>query len=149
MGGKTAERSETKAATARCCGKQVNSRIKSIVLHPLSYGQINHRANTFKVFVHVQVGKTKNFQAILHQNGGAFLIICQTLLFIMLGAIQFNHQLCSMAVKVGDETVDGNLTPKMNWICRQKIIPQMIFLFGGVLPQFLCTRYKLGLIRKR
>ena len=67
----------------------------------------------------------------------------------MLGAVQLNHQLCSMTVKVNNKAANGFLPLKPHRIGTQKVIPKMIFLPCGILSEFLCTRNQFVFIWKR
>ena len=115
-------------------------------VHPLFHCQINRRADPLKISLHIKIGEANHFQPILFQNCSPLLIPFDALLFIVLGTVQFYDQLCSMAIEVCNKVVDGFLPLKPHGIAAQKIVPEMIFLFGCALAQFFCTRDQFSLI---
>ena len=55
----------------------------------------------------------------------------------MLGAIYLNNQICFCAKEIHNKKLYGNLSPKLNRVSAQEIIPQMVFLLCCLPAQFL------------
>ena len=64
--------------------------------------------------------------------------IFQSVVFIMLRTVYFNHKFCFVTIEIGNVISDYCLTPEFYRIRRQKSVPQRFFFKSHILPKFLC-----------
>ena len=67
--------------------------------------------------VDVVIGEAKHFQTVFLQYGRALGVTGLSQGFIVLGAVDLDHQLCRVAVKIGDKGVDDPLLIEFDRIC--------------------------------
>ena len=101
------------------------------------YAQVDVLTDTSKVSVHFIIRDTNHLKISAFQLHRSQTILLDISRIKMLGTIQLNHQTCIMTVKIYDISVYDLLPQKAYMITSKKIIPQMPFLFGHILPQ--CT----------
>ena len=93
-------------------------------------------ANTFKIQVYILIGKAQYLQMIARQKAAALGIAGQTLFGEVLGAVQFDNQLRSVAVEVYNERPDCFLALEPHRVAAEEFVPKPVFLPGGFFAQF-------------
>ena len=102
--------------------------------------QLNGGAHTLKILFDLQVRKAKDPNPFYSLKViGSDCILLRPLVLIVLRAVQLDGQSGRMAVKIHDIWAKGPLPEKLNGLCSQEIIPQMVFFLCGFFAQFLGT----------
>ena len=79
---------------------ELSPQVTERILQPFSNDKINLCTHITEIPVYIPVGESQNLQPKRHQELRTFSIISKPLRFIMLRAIQFNHQSGQSAIKV-------------------------------------------------
>ena len=98
--------------------------------------------NTLEIFVYFIVGKSQYTNTQSVQTGCPRFVIFHCLRLIMLGTVQFNRQRSFVAVKIHNIFANNTLPCKTRLAASKKVIPQAIFLPGGIRPKFTRTRFQ-------
>ncbi len=97
-------------------------------------------ADCGKICVNVSVGKANNFQSTGIQDGRPLGIAGKSLFLVMLETVDFDDELCLMAVKINDESIYGFLALKADGVRSQKKVPEFSFFRRHVLSQLFGQR---------
>ena len=113
------------------------------------YCLVNNTTYVFKILINFGIGKTQYLQPIRLKEFCAVLIVTFCRFFIMLRTIKFNDQSCSMTIKIDNNPTDHLLPLETKPMVAQKVIPEMLFLSGGIFSQLFCGSYEFSQIRQR
>ena len=108
------------------------------------YGIIDSFTNIWKISKNIQIGKPKDKQPLRFQIGSSLSVISLFFWLIMLGAVQFYHQLCLVAEEIGNIVADHILPAKLQRVLSQETIPKKIFFFGHSFAQLLGVLCQVG-----
>ena len=107
---------------------ELSPQVTERALQPTLNGNINLCAHSRKIPIHIPVGESQNLQPEPLQVCGALCIICDSLSLIVLGAVQFNHQLCRSAIKIHNKFANDPLFVYFHRIFAEKKIPELTFV---------------------
>ena len=96
---------------------------------------MDHLADCVKLCVDLPVGKAEDLNAVPLQGLAAALVMLLALLAVMLGAVDFNHQLSLGAVEIHDLGVDDPLFVDFEGVGADELVPQLVLLGRHVLAQ--------------
>ena len=117
-------------------------------VHGLLNELVYHGAHAFEAIADLSVCKAKDSQPQGVQVGRAILIPYLAFISEMLAAVKLDNQLCAAAKEINNVAAKGLLTPELERMIPQEIVPKFLFFSGEVLAVLLCIFLQVLLIVK-
>lgn len=100
------------------------------VSQSFSYQQINLFADACQILPYCIIGNAQNCDSNRIKVSRPGLVLFKITRIVVLRSVKFNSSFCLSAVEIQNVRSTGNLSAKLNRVCTQILIPQLLFFFG-------------------